>query len=87
MPARLTRDRGCRNRFSEADWAKRVAARTTGFPPSSAPGGAGPPPPAGGATLREPADPTEWSLGPARPVHELDTIDRYEGKEHNFHFC
>ena len=79
---RLSRDGGCRSRFSEADWADRVKQRTRGFDTcagaaTSAATGAVPP----GAA----AD--EWTLGPARPVHELDTINRYDSKQHAFHFC
>ena len=33
------------------------------------------------------AAPDEWTLGPAKPVHELDTVSRYDSKQHAFHFC
>ena len=75
---RLTRDRGCRSRFSDADWAQRVKDRTVGFH-----GGA-----AGGArTASGRYVDDEVVLGPPRPLSHLDAVDRYEAKEHSFHFC
>ena len=79
---RLTRDRGCRSRFSEADWAQRVRERTVGFKPGERAAEAARMSAAGAN-----APPDEWTLGPARPVHELDTVERYTGKANNFHFC
>jgi hypothetical protein len=88
---KLTRDRGCRNRFSEADWAKRVQDKTVGF--GAAGNGAtysmpsGPPPRRAGQGMR--SDPDEWTLPPPRPVHALEAsmVDRYDAKEHKFAFC
>ena len=88
--SRLTRDRGCRSRFSEADWAERVKHRTVGFDAghhgnvgAAGAGAAG----GGGLSSRSRFVDDEYTLGPARPVHELDAVDRYEAKAHSFHFC
>jgi hypothetical protein len=103
---RLSRDRGCRSRFSSDDWAQRVKQRTVGFDaaagstPSSDPhrsmrsssSAHSPSSALGGATARSAGSRHGHEAGgprepPPRPVHELDTVDRYDAKEHRFHFC
>ena len=76
---RLTRGEGCRNRFSEADWAQRVRDKRVGFETAAGAATSGSVPPGAAAD--------EWTLGPARPVHELDTVSRYDGQQASFHFC
>ena len=73
------------------DWAKRVKDRTVGFGSQgcgghfSMPSGPPPQPRKPGHGMR--SDPDEWTLPPARQIHALEAMDRYDAKEQKFHFC